>query len=220
VVYVAVSRRRFLKWLAGAGVAVAAAGAVILLRIPGKSSNQQLPPGQHEVDSLIELEVGPVPQFDENTWTLQVYGLVTKELTLSYSEFLKIQTVVSTSDFNCVTGWDKLNNKWEGVQFSTIMAMAGVTDAAKYATFECENNYNTQMSLQDLSESDVLLAYRLDDKPLAPNHGAPLRLVIPEKYGYKNAKWVRKIKFTDTVELGYWESRGYSNTADVATNDR
>ena len=98
--------------------------------------------------------------------------------------------------------------------------VAGVLDAAKYATIECEYNYSTQMALADLSKDDVLLAYRLGDKPLEPNHGYPLRLVVPEKYGYKNAKWVRKLKFTDTIELGYWESRGYSNTADVATNDR
>jgi DMSO/TMAO reductase YedYZ molybdopterin-dependent catalytic subunit len=98
--------------------------------------------------------------------------------------------------------------------------MVGAQALAVYATIECENNYTTQLMVTDLSKDDVLLAYRLDDSELPPEHGGPLRLVVPEKYGYKSAKWVRKIKFTDKLELGYWEMLGYSNTADVSNNDR
>ena len=102
------SRRRFLKWIVGAGAAIVATGAAleILLNTPQKGSTRKLPPGQHEVDSLIELEASAIPKFDEKTWSLQVYGLVTKELTFNYAEFQNLPTFLSISDFNCVTGWD------------------------------------------------------------------------------------------------------------------
>jgi DMSO/TMAO reductase YedYZ molybdopterin-dependent catalytic subunit len=179
-----------------------------------------LPPGQRIEDKLRVLHVGIIPGFDEKTWTLDVYGLVNRPFTLSYEQFKELPNVVRTSDFHCVTGWSKLDNKWEGVQFTAIMEKAGVQNNAKYATIECEQGYTTSLPIEDLTNKDVLLAYRLDDEDLPPQHGGPLRLVVPHKYGYKSAKWIRKIKFTEEQELGYWETRGYSNTADPFKDDR
>jgi len=206
----------------GIGITAAASGAIInnLLNTAKQSVTKMLPPGQYEVNTLTVLNEGPIPSSDKATWTLEVYGLVDKELTLNFDKFREIPTVMSVSDFHCVTGWSKLGNKWEGVRFIDIMNMVGAQTAAIYATIECENDFTTQLMVADLSKDDVLLAYRLDDSELSAEHGGPLRLVIPEKYGYKSAKWVRKIKFTDKLELGFWESRGYSNTADPSKNDR
>ncbi len=179
-----------------------------------------LPPGQYEVGKLRMLHVGAIPPFDENSWTLEVYGLVKKPLILSYAEIKELTRVISISDFHCVTGWSKFQNKWEGVQFNTIMQQAKPFENARFATIECEGSYTTSLPLEELVMEDVVLAYRLDDRELPPEHGGPLRIVVPHKYGYKSAKWVRKIKFTEDQELGYWESQGYSNTADPFTNDR
>ena len=98
--------------------------------------------------------------------------------------------------------------------------MADVHSEARYATFECEQGYTTSLPLADLEGRNVMLAYQLDGHELPPRHGGPLRLVVPQKYGYKSAKWVRRIKVTAEQELGYWETRGFSNTADPLTDDR
>lgn len=179
-----------------------------------------LPPGQYEVEELQVLHVGPVPDFDEKTWSFEVNGLVKKNFTLNYEQLRELPKNEVVSDFHCVTGWSKLGNKWEGVRFTTVMELADVLERAKFATIECEYGYTTSLPLEDLSRDNVLLAYRLDDEALPPQHGGPLRIVVPHKYAYKSAKWIRKIKFTEEQELGYWEVRGYSNTADPFKEDR
>ena len=179
-----------------------------------------LPPGQYEVASLRRLHVRLPDPFIEESWTLEVAGLVEKPLVLSYRELMNLPRVTRASDFHCVTGWSKFRNAWAGTLFTTIMRESRPLKEAKYATIECENGYSTSLPLSDLSRDDVLLAYRLDNAELPLQHGGPLRLVVPHKYAYKSAKWVRKIRFTETQELGYWETRGYSNTADPWTDDR
>jgi hypothetical protein len=179
-----------------------------------------LPPNQYEVDALRPLHVGQVPKFDEDRWDLVVDGLVENPIRLTYQEFLKLPIATSFSDFHCVTGWTKFNNKWEGVRFRTLINKVKPKNAVKYATIECENDYTTSLPLEELEYDDVILAYRLDDNILPSLYGGPLRLVVPQKYAYKSAKWVRRIKFTEEQELGYWEQRGYSNTADPFANDR
>ena len=191
-----------------------------LVKTAKNSVSNLLPPGQYQVFNMPVLNEGSIPFPDKTTWNLEVYGLVDKPLNLNYVEFRRIPTVVSVSDFHCVTGWSKLGNMWEGVRFRDIMNMAGSQATATYATFECENGFTTQLMVEDLSKDDVLLAYRLEKSELSTEHGGPLRLVVPEKYAYKSAKWVRKIKFTDKLELGFWEINGYSNTADPWKNDR
>jgi len=166
------------------------------------------------------LNIDGIPGFDEKTWNFQVYGLVNNPFALNYEQFKALPKIGSISDFHCVTGWSKLDNNWEGVRFRTIMETAQVSETAKFATIECDGGYTTSLPLEDLSIDNVLLAYGLDGKDLPPQNGGPLRIVVPNKYGYKNAKWVRKLKFTQTQELGYWEVRGYSNTADPFLNDR
>lgn len=113
-----------------------------------------------------------------------------------------------------------MNNKWEGIPFKTIFKIVKPKENAKYVTLECDDGYTTSLPLSDLLEDKVLLAYKLNDNPLPPERGGPLRLVVPQKYAYKSAMWLRKIKFTSRQELGYWETRGYSNTADPWKEER
>jgi hypothetical protein len=179
-----------------------------------------LPPNQYQVSKLRVLNIEPVPSFDEDTWSFEIYGLVRNPMKLSYSELKALPRTTSVSDFHCVTGWTKFDNKWEGVTLSTLMNIAKPLDKAKYALVFTDQPYTTSLPLGDLRRNDVLLAYRLDDMELPTKYGGPLRLVVPHKYGYKSAKWVRGIKFIEEHELGYWEVRGYSDTADPFTNDR
>ncbi len=221
----AMSRRRFMRY--GVGSAILAAvglltGYFLTRRPEATSGTGRLPPGQSERSALQVLHVDGVPAIDLGKWVFEVDGEVENPVKLSWNEFLQLPKTIDVSDFHCVTGWTKLDNKWEGVRFKEIAKLARPTVRAKYATIECYGGtvYTTSLPLEDLLRDDVLFAYQLDGKPLEPHYGGPLRLVVPQKYGYKSAKWVKRVTFTETQELGFWESGGYSNTADPWTNDR
>ena len=181
---------------------------------------QRVPPGQRVVSKFPVLHVGPVPKFDAETWDFRVEGLVENPVRLTYEEFLRLPRVVSVSDFHCVTGWSRLDNRWEGVSFKTVSGLVKPLREAGFVTVVAEGDYTTSLPLEDLLDDDVLLAYGLDGRLLEAEHGGPLRLVVPGKYAYKSAKWVRRLKFTGEQELGYWEKRGYSNTADPWKQER
>jgi len=221
----AISRRRFIRYGVASAIlaAVGAVSAHFLSRRPEQAlGSSKLPPGQSEVQALQVLHVGVVPGIRLDEWAFEVDGEVENPVTLDWNQFTQLPKTISVSEFDCVTGWTKLENKWEGVRFGEIAKLARPTVKAKYATIECYGapTYTTSLPLEDLLRDDVLFAYGLDGNQLAPEYGGPLRLVVPRKYAYKSAKWVRRVKFTEKQELGYWESRGYSNTADPSTNDR
>jgi DMSO/TMAO reductase YedYZ molybdopterin-dependent catalytic subunit len=183
-------------------------------------AGSRTPPNQRITSQFPVLHYGGVPRFDPKTWDFRVEGSVQHPVRLSYEEFLKLPKTVSVSDFHCVTGWSRLDNKWEGVLFKTVCDLVKPLEEAKYVTIACEGEYTTSLPLVDLLDPDVILAYKLDDKILPAEHGGPLRLVVPKKYAYKSAKWVRKLRFTEKQELGFWETRGYSNTADPWKEER
>jgi len=175
---------------------------------------ERLPPGQREAKGTPLCQIGAIPKSDLNMWRLEVYGEVEKPMTFSFDDLKAEPSVISLSDFHCVEGWSILDNKWEGVPFKALAEIVKPKRNAIYVTFECDDGYTTSLPLSELLEDNVLLAYKLNDKPLPSKRGGPLRLIIPSKYAYKSPKWILKIKFTSKHELGYWESRGYSNTAD------
>jgi len=187
---------------------------------------KSLPPGQRPVKRLLRWGkdhptiTGSVPKIDLGSWTLAIYGEVEKPLKLNWNDVLKLPRIEFMSDFHCVEGWSVLGCRWEGVQFKYIVDLVKPKKIAKYVSFECADGYATSLSLQELLGGDVLLAYKLDRNFLEEALGAPLRLVVPSKYAYKSAMWIMGIKFTLRKELGYWESRGYSDNADVWKNDR
>jgi len=188
--------------------------------------HRNLPPGQTPLKQHLRWgkdhpTIGsPVPKIDLKSWNLTIEGEVEKPLKLSWKEILKFPRFESVSDFHCVEGWSVLDCRWEGVRFEQIVGLVKPKEAAKFVTFDCADGYTTSLTLQELSGDDVLLAYRLDGKPLEVGFGFPLRLVVPSKYAYKSALWVTRITFTTKKELGYWEKRGYSDTADVWKNER
>lgn len=139
---------------------------------------------------------------------------------LNWDEFLRLPKGESLSDFHCVEGWSVLGCRWEGVRFKSLIDLVKPRATAKSVTFECADGYTTSLTLEELSGDDVVLAYKLNGNYLEDDIGAPVRLVVPSKYAYKSAMWITKIKFTSKKEMGYWEVRGYSDTADVWKNDR
>ena len=180
----------------------------------------RLPPGQHAIDELPVLHVGEVPAFDPEKWDLRIEGEVRHPRRLTYDEVRALPSVIDTSDFHCVESWSRLACAWDGVRFSEIAALVAPTERARFATVGCDGGYTTSLPRADLLEPDVLLAWGLDGELLKPEHGFPLRLVVPQKYAYKSAKWVRWIRFTCEQEPGYWEARGYSNSADPWREER
>ena len=190
------------------------------------TGNESLPPGQKPVKHLLKWGKdhptigGPVPKIDLSKWVLAIDGEIKKPAKLSWNDVQKLPTVESMSDFHCVEGWSVLGLKWEGIHFKQIVNMVEPEETTKFVSFECADGYTTSLSLEELLGDNIILAYKLNGKLLEEGIGAPLRLVVPDKYAYKSAMWIVRIKFTSKKETGYWESRGYSDTADVWRNDR
>lgn len=185
-----------------------------------------LPPGQREIDAIMRWNIdhkGIIsinPKFEPDKWVLTVDGEVENKSTYSWQEFQDIPTVEFINDFHCVEGWSVRNCKWQGVKFKTLADMVKPAQEAKHVFIECVDGYSTSLHLTDLFKDNVLLATRLNDKTLEESLGGPMRLIVPDKYAYKNAMWIDRIHFTDKKELGFWEKNGYSYTADVWSNDR
>jgi len=186
----------------------------------------ELPMGQTPIKQLLRWGIDhpgitrTSPKIDLKMYVLTIDGEVEKPLRLDWNAVLNVPSVESISDFHCVEGWSVLGLKWQGIRFRTIIDLVKPKDVARSVTFGCADGYTTSLTLVELSGDDVLLAYKLEGKELEQGYGFPLRLIVPDKYAYKSALWVTRITFTQLKELGYWEKRGYSDTADVWTNDR
>ena len=176
------------------------------------NAKDRVPPGQHLVSNFPVLHAGPVPSFDPQTWRFRIFGFVEAEKRYTYEEFtsgrqLPISTVMA--DFHCVTTWSKLDNVWEGVKFLDLLAQVTVHPRACYVMAHCVYGYTANIPLADLSRDNVLFAWRHNGAALTPEHGYPLRLVVPHLYAWKSAKWIRGIEFMVEDAPGYWEQRGY-----------
>ena len=187
---------------------------------PKPPQPDRLPPGQRTVPELRYISLGVQPAFDPEKWHLEVGGLVETPLRFSWQQYLELPRVESVSDFHCVEGWTVPDCRWEGVLFCTLAQKAGAKPDAQFVYVECEDGYTTNMPLDVAMDEDVLLADGLNGETLPERYGGPVRLIVPKKYAYKSAKWVRRIEFVPGDRLGYWEQRGYSNTADPWTEDR
>jgi DMSO/TMAO reductase YedYZ molybdopterin-dependent catalytic subunit len=179
-----------------------------------------VPPGQVVTQGWPVLHAGSVPNISLEKWRLHVYGEVKNELDLGYEELLKLQHTTQTNDIHCVTSWSKLNMMWEGIRFKDLMKMAQPTERAHYVVFEAEHGFTTNLPLEVVMDDDVLVAFKAQGRPLEPEHGGPVRMLVPKRYFYKSAKWLKAIKLTEYDEPGFWEIRGYSNTADPWNRER
>ena len=161
-----------------------------------------------------------MPTFDPATWKLGLGGLVEQPTSLDYDQLRSLPRVNQISDFHCVTGWTVDKVHWGGVRLTDVLAQARPLSEAHGVEFvSAEKPYVDSLSLQQAQLKDVLLAYEMDGRPLPREHGAPLRLVIPEMYGYKNVKWVSEINLVPKAEQGYWELLGYDQDAWVGRSN-
>ena len=174
----------------------------------------RLPPGQALTDKWPTLSTTRPPRFDIATWRFTVSGSVENPLSLTYAQFLDLPHVESRSDIHCVTRWSRLDNQWEGVAFRTIADLVTPMPGANFVLFRCMVPYSTNLPLTACLADDVLFAHTHDGLPLLPEHGWPLRLVVPQLYFWKSAKWVNQVLFLKKDQLGYWEKIGYHNEGD------
>ena len=186
-----------------------------------------LPVGQHVVRNWPVLDLGEQPEVDLATWKLEVGGLVENPLSLTWQQFLDLPQVDDISDFHCVTTWSRFDNHWRGVRFKTIAELAVPKPDAHHVS--CTGYdfmpgsfipYTTNLPLARAIEDDVLLVHTWEGQPLPAEHGGPCRMITPKLYAWKGTKWIRKIEFLATDRKGFWEVRGYSNSAEPWFNDR
>jgi DMSO/TMAO reductase YedYZ molybdopterin-dependent catalytic subunit len=181
---------------------------------------ERVPPGQVLTDKFPVLSYGPTPRFDPRKWDFRILGEVEEPIRLDYGQFRALPQSRQVSDFHCVTSWSRLDNVWEGVKVRDLMKLVRLKPSARFVVVHCEGGYTTNLPMDEFMEEDVMLAYRHDGKDLEPDHGFPLRLVVPKLYGWKSAKWVRAIEFSAEDRRGFWEVRGYHNHADPWAEER
>jgi DMSO/TMAO reductase YedYZ molybdopterin-dependent catalytic subunit len=172
-------------------------------------AEKRLPPGQSLTLKWPVLHYGSVPPFDPRTWTFSITGLVEQPVRWSWDEFNALPKIRVTSDFHCVTRWSRFDNPWEGVAFRELLRHVKLGRGAAYVLVHAEQGFTANVPLADLDGDNVLLATHHDGEPLTPEHGYPLRLIVPHLYAWKSVKWLRGLEFLDHDLPGFWEQNGY-----------
>jgi DMSO/TMAO reductase YedYZ molybdopterin-dependent catalytic subunit len=183
----------------------------------------RLPPGQTLTKKWPVLHWSEVPRVTESDFRFKVFGApgcIERPLELTWAEFRALPSVTVTADFHCVTTWSKFDNSWEGVSWRTVAARAGVRPEAKAAMIHGYDGYTTNVERSWLDSDDVLFAWSHDGQPLTPEHGGPLRLVVPKLYAWKSAKWVSGVELLLENRRGFWEERGYHNRGEPFAEER
>ncbi len=188
--------------------------------IESPRNEPRLPPGQVKTDKWPVLNYGPVPRVDLAAWDLRIHGLVAHPQRWTWEEFRALPRVQVHSDIHCVTRWSRFDNVWEGVSLHEVLQRAAPKPEARFAVIHAEQGYTTNLPLEELANDDVLLADTHDGMALTPEHGWPLRLVVPRRYFWKSAKWIRAIELTAADRPGFWEQNGYHNAADPWNEER
>jgi DMSO/TMAO reductase YedYZ molybdopterin-dependent catalytic subunit len=181
----------------------------------------RLPPGQYSTDRFPVLHVGDVPDYGNlDSWSLRVFGAVEREVTFSWAELLALDSVDITVDIHCVTKWTKFDMSWRGVPLDAVLERVGVRSSATHLVEHAEHGYTTNLPLASVRGVDehnqpkAFLAHTYNGVPLEPEHGYPLRLVVPALYFWKSAKWLRGLEVRVGDQLGFWERNGYHNVGD------
>ena len=172
------------------------------------------PPGQYLTDGFPVLTVGPDPDFDLASWDLQVFGEVEDGLRLSWDELMALPQTEVVVDIHCVTRWSKLDTAWRGVRVRDLLERTRVKPSASFLMAYSDGGYTTNLPLAAVMDDEVLLAHTYDGKPLAHEHGGPLRLLVPKRYFWKSAKFLRRLELMSEDRMGFWELNGYHNDAD------
>ena len=180
----------------------------------------RLPPGQKLTPGFPVLDLGVQPEIPLGEWTYTIDGLVENPVTLDWAAFSALPQVEDTSDFHCVTTWSKYDCRWGGVAFTTLYELARPKPEAKFVYFTGYDGYSANLPLAACLDDDVLIATSFEGAPVPREHGGPARVIIPKLYAWKGSKFVKGMTFLAEDKLGFWEVRGYSNTADPWTEDR
>jgi DMSO/TMAO reductase YedYZ molybdopterin-dependent catalytic subunit len=187
---------------------------------PNRHGMPKLPVGQTVTEKWPVLDLGKQPRVEKDRWQLVVHGEVEATLALSWSDLLALPQVEQAADFHCVTGWSRMDLRLGGVRFADLAALARPTPAATHVLFHAHDGYATNLPLEEALKEDVMLVHTVDGAPLPGEHGGPCRVVTPQLYAWKGAKWIRRIRFLDRDVPGFWEEKGYSNTAHPWRDDR
>jgi DMSO/TMAO reductase YedYZ molybdopterin-dependent catalytic subunit len=180
------------------------------------------PPGQNllEAAEWPVLDIGQTPSVDPARWSLAVDGAVAEPITLTFADFQALPQVEDQQDFHCVTGWSILDLTFRGVRFETVAALARPAAGASHVMCHAADGYSTNLPLEEALKPDVLIATHVAGQPIPVEHGGPVRMVVPELWAWKGAKWINRLEFLTRDRRGYWEIRGYSNTAHPWRDDR
>ena len=180
----------------------------------------RLPPGQYLTEKWPVLHAGSVPDTDLATWDFRVFGEVESPITLSWDEFAALPKSENVQDIHCVTRWSRFDARFGGVHWRELATLVRPKPSARFVVAHAEQGFTANVPLEFLEDDNALLATEADGEPLTPEHGWPLRLVIPGKYFWKSAKWLRGIELRATDEPGFWERYGYHNDADPWREER
>jgi len=189
----------------------------------------RLPDGQSLTEKFPVLTYGPVPKFDPATWDLRVFGEVEvpdgeESIRWTWDDFLQLPTQTITVDIHCVTRWSKFDTTWEGVMFRDFVRLFNIKPEARYVIAHCDYGYTTNLPLQTMLDDDVMLAYKYEGKwlkdPDMMEHGGPVRTLVPKRYFWKSAKFLRALEFSPVDKPGFWEQGGYHNEGDPFKEER
>jgi len=184
--------------------------------------DQRVPAGQFVTDKFPVLHYGPVPKVDLANWNFRVFGLVEKPVTLDWPGFRGLPETTLTRDIHCVTRWSKFDTTWSGVLWRDFLRVLDIQPQpeATHVMFHCEYDYTTNVALDVLDDDDTMFAWSYDGKPLPLEHGWPLRALVPKRYFWKSAKWIRGVEFMAGDRAGFWEMNGYHMEGDPWREER
>jgi DMSO/TMAO reductase YedYZ molybdopterin-dependent catalytic subunit len=191
--------------------------------LTGRTSRPEearLPPGQHLVNNWPVLDLGVQPNIGRESWRLDIDGEVEHPISWRWADYASQPQTTKVSDIHCVTSWSRYDNEWEGVSTHDVLEAAGVKDTSQHVILHSNDGYTTNLTLADFASEDALLVHSWQGKPLTPEHGGPVRLILPHLYLWKSAKWLRRIQFVREDHPGFWEVRGYHNRGDPWLEER
>jgi DMSO/TMAO reductase YedYZ molybdopterin-dependent catalytic subunit len=186
----------------------------------GRSPADRTPPGQYLTRDFPILSAGPTPRTPLDRWSFYLEGLVREPVTWTWDAFTALPAKDWTVDISCVTKWTKLDMRWRGVSIDTLLEAVELDPMAAFAIAHCDGGYTTNLPIGDLVDGQAFVAWEYDGRPLEAEHGGPARLVVPARYFWKSAKWIRGIRFVDRDVPGFWESLGYHNRGDQWLEER
>jgi DMSO/TMAO reductase YedYZ molybdopterin-dependent catalytic subunit len=170
----------------------------------------RVPPGQRVTEGFPVLHHGDVPRYgDMGLWNLRLFGLVEEEAAFSYEQFMEIPRTEYRNDIHCVTTWSKLDNVWEGVPVTSVLQRVNLKPEANYVMLHAEQGWTTNLPLADFMRDTSFFGVKHNGELLTPEHGYPVRMVVPHLYFWKSAKWLRGVEFRATDKPGFWERNGY-----------